>query len=307
MCIALGWLAPPASCLHKSQSPRNTIARTNHGVASSARGSASHSFQFEDNIKQEQMDASRKVSGALHATPQLPNPVTTSQENTEDVMSLPIISDDAQSESQENTVVGTLTISRDIPLVIGDKLIGTEMDLPETPEGRGWSPSSRGAYILAGVIPDESQPFTSDQKPVTSLQMIQGIPLLISSSPECEADGTDDSHRVTDESESFPDESQSLPDDPQCLSGDSQCESQEYDGDGMVIAVRWATNEIKCIDEAARQINAVHAAKHAASQSSAMPLQHRPHSEIVESITVASALEAPKGTKRRALQQPDGD
>ena len=75
------------------------------------------------------MDASRKVSGALHATPQLPNPVTTSQENTEDVMSLPIISDDAQSESQENTVVGTLTISRDIPLVIGDKLIGTDWAL----------------------------------------------------------------------------------------------------------------------------------------------------------------------------------
>ena len=241
------------------------------------------------------MYASRKVSGALHATTQLPNPATTSQENTEDVMSLPIISDDAQRES------------RDIPLVIGDKFTGIEMHLPETPEGLEWSPSSPGSYILAGVIPDESQPFTSDQKPVTSLQMIQGIPLLISSSPECEADGTDDSHRVTDESESLPDDSQSLPDDPQCLSGDSQCETQEYDGDGMAIAVRWATNEIKCIDEAARQISAVHADKHAASQSSAMPLQHRPHSEIVESITVASALEAPKGTKRRALQQPDGD
>ncbi len=260
------------------------------------------------NASEDALQIHREVSGALHATPQLPNPVAPSQENTEDVMSSPIISDDAQGESQENTFVGTLTISRDIPLVIGDKFTGIEMDLPETPEGLEWIPSSRGSYILAGVIPDESQPFTSDQKPFTSLQMIQGIPLLISSPPECAADGTDDSQRVTDESQSLPDESQSLPYDPQCLSDDSQCETQEYDGDGMVIAVRWVNNEIKCIDEAARQISAVHADKHAASQSSAMPLQHRPHLEIVESITVASALEAPKrGTKRRALQQPDGD
>ena len=127
--------------------------------------------------------------------------------------------------------------------------------------------------------------------------MFHSPPLLIRSSSEC----------VPDDSECVPDDSQCVPDDSQAVPDDSQCETQEYDGDGMAIAVRWATNEIKCIDEAARQISAVHADKHAASQSSAMPLQHRPHSEIVESITVASALEAPKGTKRRALQQPDGD
>ena len=251
------------------------------------------------------MYESRKVSGALHATPQLPNPVTTSQENTEDVMSSPTISDDAQCESQENTFVGTLTISRDIPLVIGDKFTGFEMDLPETPEGLEWIGISQGTYILAGVIPDESQPSTSDQKPFTSLQMIQSIPLLSSSPPECAAYGTDDSQWVTDESQSLPDESQSLPDDPQCLSDDA--ETQEYDPEGMVIALQWANDEIKCIDEAARQINAVHAVKDAASQSSAMPLPCRSHLEVVESISVAPALEAPKGTKRRALKQPDGD
>ena len=247
----------------------------------------------------------REVSGEPHVLPLLPHPMAYSQENTQDVMSSPIISHDAQGETQENLFAGVDVVFCMPPpnspnpehmLVIGNEFTGFESDLPETPEDLEWIPhgsiphGSQGLYILMGVIRDVSQPSTSHQKPLTALDlpvMSRCLPLRISRPPQCAPDGTDDSQWVADETESLPDESQQ--------------EIQDYDGEARAIALRWARDEIKDIYEAEALINEVHALQDA--QSSAMPLQKRSHLEVVQSIHA----DAPEAKKPRGLTQPYGD
>ena len=229
--------------------------------------------------------------------------MATSQENTKDVMSSPIISHDAQGETHVNLFANPPNSpnSEHMP-VIGDEFTGFESDLPETPEGLAWIPhgsiahGSQGLYILMGVIRDVSQPSTSHQKPFTALDlpvMSHCLPLRISSPPQCAPDGTDDSQWVADETESLPDE--------------SQLETQDYDGEARAIALRWARDEIKDIYEAEALIDEVHALRDAQNivpiYGSAMPLQNRSHLEVVQSIHA----DAPKAKKPRGLSQPYGD
>ena len=226
--------------------------------------------------------------------------MATSQENTKDVMSSPIISHDAQGETHVNLFANPPNSpnSEHMPM-IGDEFVGFESDLPETPEDLAWIPQgsiahgSQGLYILMGVIRDVSQPSTSHQKPFTALDlpvMSHCLPLRISSPPQCAPDGTDDSQWVADETESLPDEQ----------------ETQDYDAEAAGIALRWARDEIKDIYEAEALINEVHAIRDAQirdAQSSAMPLQQRSHLEVVQSIQA----DAPKAKKPRGLSQPYGD
>ena len=226
--------------------------------------------------------------------------MATSQENTKDVMSSPIISHDAQGETHVNLFANPPNSpnSEHMPM-IGDEFVGFESDLPETPEDLAWIPQgsiahgSQGLYILMGVIRDVSQPSTSHQKPFTALDlpvMSHCLPLRISSPPQCAPDGTDDSQWVADETERLPDEQ----------------ETQDYDAEAAAVALRWARDEIKDINEAAALINEVHAIRDAPirdAQSSAMPLQKRSHLEVVQSIQA----DAPKAKKPRGLSQPYGD
>ena len=226
--------------------------------------------------------------------------MATSQENTKDVMSSPIISHDAQGETHVNLFANPPNSpnSEHMPM-IGDEFVGFESDLPETPEDLAWIPQgsiahgSQGLYILMGVIRDVSQPSTSHQKPFTALDlpvMSHCLPLRISSPPQCAPDGTDDSQWVADETERLPDEQ----------------ETQDYDAEAAALALRWATDDIKDIYEAAALINEVHAIRDAQirdAQSSAMPLQKRSHLEVVQSIQA----DAPKAKKPRGLSQPYGD
>ena len=260
----------------------------------------------------------REVSGEPHVPPLLPQPMAPSQDNTQDVMSSPIISDDGQGETQENLFAGVDVTPpnspnssefwelTDIPspppnspnpkpmLEIDDEFIGFEGNLPETPEGLEWRAldGSEGSYILAGVIPKhDSQPSTSHQTPFTALGlpvMMHGLPLRISSPPHCCPSGTDDSQWAADESESLPDE--------------SQLDTQEYDGGACAIALRWATDDIKCIHEAAALINEEHAIQAAASQSSARPLPSMSHSDVVQNIHENAPM-----AKKPRLSQPPGD
>jgi len=99
----------------------------------------------------------REVSGEPHVLPLLPHPMAPSQENTQDVISSPIISDDGQGETRGNLFSPPLLF------------IGFEKDLPETPEGLEWihhgSQSSQGPYILHHQKwMDVSQASTSPQK-----------------------------------------------------------------------------------------------------------------------------------------------
>ena len=226
--------------------------------------------------------------------------MATSQENTKDVMSSPIISHDAQGETHVNLFANPPNSpnSEHMPM-IGDEFVGFESDLPETPEDLAWIPQgsiahgSQGLYILMGVIRDVSQPSTSHQKPFTALDlpvMSHCLPLRISSPPQCAPDGTDDSQWVADGTERLPDEQ----------------ETQDYDAEAAAVALRWATDDIKDIYEAAALINEVHAIRDAqiqGAQSSAMPLQQRSHLEVVQSIQA----DAPKAKKPRGLSQPYGD
>ena len=227
--------------------------------------------------------------------------MATSQENTKDVMSSPIISHDAQGETHVNLFANPPNSpnSEHMPM-IGDEFVGFESDLPETPEDLAWIPQgsiahgSQGLYILMGVIRDVSQPSTSHQKPFTALDlpvMSHCLPLRISSPPQCAPDGTDDSQWVADETERLPDEQ----------------ETQDYDAEAAAIALRWARDEIKDIYEAEALIDEVHALRDAQNivpiYGSAMPLQKRSHLEVVQSIHA----DAPKAKKPRGLSQPYGD
>ena len=250
----------------------------------------------------------REVSGEPHVPPLLPQPMAPSQDNTQDVMSSPIISDDGQGETQENLFAGVDVTPPNSPnssefleltdiaspppnspnpkpmLEIDDEFIGFEGNLPETPEGLEWRAldGSEGSYILAGVIPKhDSQPSTSHQTPFTALGLLSDA-LLITE------DGTDDSQWAADESESLPDE--------------SQLDTQEYDGGARAIALRWATDDIKCIHEAAALINEEHAIQAAASQSSARPLPSMSHSDVVQNIHENAPM-----AKKPRLSQPLGD
>jgi hypothetical protein len=142
--------------------------------------------------------------------------MATSQENTKDVMSSPIISHDAQGETHVNLFANPPNSpnSEHMPM-IGDEFVGFESDLPETPEDLAWIPQgsiahgSQGLYILMGVIRDVSQPSTSHQKPFTALDlpvMSHCLPLRISSPPQCAPDGTDDSQWVADGTERRPEQ-----------------------------------------------------------------------------------------------------
>ena len=263
-------------------------------------------------------DAHPEISGEPAVTPLLPHPVAPSQD-TQDVMSSPIISDDAQGETQENLLAGVdVIIFADIPtpppnapnpepmLVIGSEFVGLESDLPETPEGLEWIPCESGlSHILVGVIPTDSQPSTSfDQKPfyLTPEALTRaaalcapvnlGLPVLMhgllpffGSPPHCGPDGTNDSQRVVVESGSLPDESQ----------------LERNDSVARAIALHWANNDITISEAEAMIFVWADAVRDAESQSSVPPLPSISF-EVVQSIHAHE----PIAKKQRGLSQPFG-